>query len=77
MAPLMPTPAQCLALLPKLNNEDPDIRYMSLNDLCALLEAGGNGFLSADYHTCAKIIDGIITTLDDQNGEVQNQAIKW
>lgn len=77
MPPSTASPAQCLALLPKLNNEDPDIRYMSLNDLCTLLESGSSTFLSTDYHTCAKIIDGIITTLDDQNGEVQNQAIKW
>lgn len=72
-----PTPAQCLALLPKLNDADADIRYMSLNDLFTLLNAGSSSFLASDYHTCAKIIDGIILTLDDQNGEVQNQAIKW
>ena len=80
MAPsqaLISTPAQCLALLPKLNDADADIRYMSLNDLCNLLDAGSPNFLNGDYHTCAKIIDGIILTLDDQNGEVQNQAIKW
>ena len=79
MAPtvLNPTPAQCLALLPKLSDADADLRYMSLNDLYNLLNAGAPTFLSSDYHTCAKIIDGVIQTLDDQNGEVQNQAIKW
>ena len=77
MAPGAVQPAQCLALLPKLDDTDPDIRYMSLNDLCSLLGSGSGSFLYSDYHSCAKIIDGIIKTLDDQNGEVQNQAIKW
>ena len=72
-----PTPAQCLALLPKLGDGDADIRYMSLNDLTNLLNAGSPTFINNDYHTCAKIIDGLLKTLDDKNGEVQNQAIKW
>ncbi|KAG8530486.1 uncharacterized protein KY384_004989 [Bacidia gigantensis] len=78
MAPSIsnPTPAQCLSLLPKLNDADADIRYMSLNDLYSLLTAGASTFLTSEYHTSAKIIDGIIQALDDQNGEVQNQAIK-
>ena len=79
MAPILahPTTAQCLSLLPKLSDADADLRYMSLNDLYSLLNAGSATFLSTEYHTCAKIIDGILLTLDDQNGEVQNQAIKW
>ena len=72
-----PTPAMALALLPKLSDADADLRYMSLNDLYNLLNAGAPTFLHSDYHTSAKIVDGIIQTLDDQNGEVQNQAIKW
>ena len=72
-----PTPQQCVALLPKLNDADADFRYMSLNDLYSLLNTGAQTFLSGDYHSCAKIIDGLIQTLDDQNGEVQNQAIRW
>ena len=71
------TPAQALALLPKLSDADADLRYMSLNDLYNVLEAGSAGLLVNDYHTSAKIIDGVLLTLDDQNGEVQNQAIKW
>ena len=71
------TPTQALALLPKLSDADSDIRYMSLNDLHNCLDAGAPTFLSGDYHTSAKIIDGVIQTLDDQNGEVQNQAIRW
>ena len=50
---------------------------MSLNDLYNTLNAGASTFLVNDYHTSAKIIDGVLQTLDDQNGEVQNQAIKW
>ena len=79
MAPSVqnPTPAQALALLPKLSDADADLRYMSLNDLYDILDAGAPNFLTSDYHSSAKIIDGILMTLDDQNGEVQNQAIKW
>ncbi len=71
------TPAQALALLPKLSDADSDLRYMSLNDLYTCLNAGSSTFLSSDYHTSAKIIDGVLLTLDDPNGEVQNQAIRW
>ena len=71
------TSTQCLALLPKLSDADADLRYMSLNDLHSTLEAGAPSFLASDYHTSAKVIDGVLQTLDDQNGEVQNQAIKW
>ena len=71
------TPAQALALLQKLGDADADIRYMSLNDLHNVLGTGAPNFLTNDYHSCAKIIDGVLTTLDDQNGEVQNQTIKW
>lgn len=78
MAPaLNATPAQALALLPKLSDADADLRYMSLNDLYNVLNTGTPNFLTADYHTSAKIIDGVLMTLDDPNGEVQNQAIKW
>ena len=77
MAPAIPTPAHALALLPKLSDADADLRYMSLNDLYNVLNAGAPNLLANDYHASAKIIDGVLTTLDDLNGEVQNQAIKW
>ncbi|KAL8717566.1 MAG: hypothetical protein Q9225_005198 [Loekoesia sp. 1 TL-2023] len=70
------TPAGVLALLPKLSDADADIRYMSLNDLDGILRSGGTGFLSNEYHTCAKTVECLLKTLDDTNGEVQNQAIK-
>lgn len=50
---------------------------MSLNDLFKILHNGAPNFLVSDYHTCTKAADGLLKTLDDQNGEVQNQAIKW
>lgn len=71
------TPGNVIALLPKLSDADSDIRYMSLNDLYKVLRNGAPNFLVSDYHTCIKAADGLLKTLDDQNGEVQNQAIKW
>lgn len=71
------TPANVQALLPKLNDADPDIRYMSLSDLHKVLINGAPSFLLSDYLACTKAVEGLLKTLDDQNGEVQNQAIKW
>lgn len=76
MAPQPSSPSQVVALLPKLNDADSDIRYMSLNDLYNVLQNGAPNFLISDYHTCAKAVEGLLKTLDDQNGEVQNQAIR-
>ncbi|KAL8770901.1 MAG: hypothetical protein Q9209_003552 [Squamulea sp. 1 TL-2023] len=70
------TPAAIGALLPKLSDADADIRYMSLNDLDTILRSGAPGFLLNDYHMCAKTVECLLKTLDDTNGEVQNQAIK-
>ncbi|KAL8700756.1 MAG: hypothetical protein Q9224_000819 [Gallowayella concinna] len=70
------TPAAIGALLPKLSDADADIRYMSLNDLDSMLRSGPSTFLLNDYHTCAKTVECLLRTLDDTNGEVQNQAIK-
>ena len=75
--PQNPTSNNVAALLPKLNDADSDLRYMSLNDLFNILNAGSHSFLLNDYNTCARTVDGLLKTLDDQNGEVQNQAIKW
>ena len=81
MAPAMTaqniSPASVTSLLPKLGDADADIRYMSLNDLDKTLRLGAPGFLHGDYHTCAKTLECLLKTLDDSNGEVQNQAIKW
>lgn len=75
--PPNPTSQTVAALLPKLHDADPDYRFMSLNDLFQVLTIGKQDFLHNDYNTAAKTVDGIIKTLDDQNGEVQNLAIKW
>ncbi|QDS77218.1 hypothetical protein FKW77_002867 [Venturia effusa] len=64
------------ALLPKLYEDDPDLRYMGLADLTALLNTGGPNLLAHDYHVSAKTVDGLLATLKDSNGEVQNMAIK-
>ena len=66
-----------LGLLPKLDDPDPDIRFMQLNDLAAILVTTGSESLRSDTHTSAKVIDRIIKALTDGNGEVQNQALKW
>lgn len=72
-----PTSQTVAALLPKLHDADPDYRFMSLNDLFQVLTVGKPDLLHNDYNTAAKTVDGIVKTLDDQNGEVQNLAIKW
>lgn len=49
---------------------------MSLNDLNHMLTIGGPTFISHDYSCCARVVDGLLHTLNDQNGDVQNMAIK-
>ncbi len=75
--PQVPTANTLLSLLPKLSDADADIRYMSLDDLDKTLRASSPAFLLNDYPTCAKAVESLLKTLDDQHGEVQNQAIKW
>ncbi|TAQ89582.1 hypothetical protein B7494_g2085 [Chlorociboria aeruginascens] len=74
--PTNPTSSTVAALLPKLHDADPDYRFMSLNDLFQVLTIGKSDLLHNDYNTAARTVDGILKTLDDQNGEVQNLAIK-
>ncbi|KAF7503484.1 hypothetical protein GJ744_003713 [Endocarpon pusillum] len=69
--------AQTLAnLLPKLHDPDPDIRFMSLSDLCNILVAPASSYISNDSNSAARIVDGLLKSLTDTNGEVQNQALK-
>jgi cullin-associated NEDD8-dissociated protein 1 len=75
--PQNPTPQTVLALVQKLSDADPDFRFMSLNDLLQVLANGKPDFLHHDYNVAARTVDSIIRTLDDNNGEVQNLAIKW
>ena len=65
------------ALLGKFADPDPDIRYMSLNDLFELLAGPGAHHVCSESYYCTKIVDGLLKTLEDQNGEVQNQALNW
>ena len=75
--PQNPTATNVAALLPKFTDADADLRYMALNDLQNLLGAGHPGFLLSDLTTVGRTVDALLKTLDDTNGEVQNQAIKW
>lgn len=64
-------------LLTKINDPDPDIRYMQLSDLINILSSTSSEYVRNDTHTAARIIEGLLKALADQNGEVQNQALKW
>ncbi|KAL2754901.1 hypothetical protein ACRALDRAFT_1051386 [Sodiomyces alcalophilus JCM 7366] len=71
-----PTPGSVMPLLSKLSEPDPDYRFMALNDLIVIFERAKPDFLHHDYNVAARTVDSIIKTLDDQNGEVQNLAVK-
>ena len=74
--PTNPSSHNVASLLPKLQDADSDIRYMTLNDLHTMLTIGSPTFLSHDYTTCCKVVDGLLHTLGDSHGDVQNMAIK-
>lgn len=74
--PQNPTPQNVLALLPKVSDPDSDYRFMALNDLAATLNNGHQNFLSTDYTTCCRVVDGLLKALQDSHGDVQNMAIK-
>ncbi|KAG2416874.1 hypothetical protein HFD88_008091 [Aspergillus terreus] len=63
-------------LLSKLDDPDPDMRYMSLNDLLGILNNPNSSFLSHDQFMSTRLADGLLKALDDQHGDVQNQALK-
>lgn len=75
--PANPTSHTVTQLLGKLTDNDPDFRFMALNDLITVFATGKPDMLHHDYNTAARTIDHVVKALDDQNGEVQNQAIKW
>lgn len=64
-------------LLGKLDDPDADLRYMSLNDLFGILTEQTSSFLQTDTRSSTKLADGLLKALDDQHGDVQNQALKW
>ncbi|MCJ1281502.1 hypothetical protein MMC26_000822 [Xylographa opegraphella] len=70
------TASDVILLLPKFGDLDSDIRFMSLVDLCNILNAGPPTLLQNDYNTTAKVIDCLLKSLDDTNGDVQSQALK-
>lgn len=73
-----PPTYQLTGLLEKMTNNDPDYRFMSLNDLLDTLRTSpGFHFSQLDSSLSTKLLDGVIKLLDDQNGEVQNLAVKW
>lgn len=72
-----PNPQNISALLARMSDADPDYRFMSLNDLHQILTKQKAEFLNHDYGTSSRIMDSVIKHLDDQNGEVQNLAVKW
>ncbi|RAH81172.1 hypothetical protein BO86DRAFT_419435 [Aspergillus japonicus CBS 114.51] len=63
-------------LLHKLDDPDPDMRYMSLNDLLGLLDNPNSSYLAHDQVSASKLAEGLLKALDDQHGDVQNQALK-
>ena len=68
------TPSDLSSLIPKFADSDSDIRFMSLVDLCNILNAGPH--LIGDLNTTTRIVDCLIVLLDDTNGDVQSQALK-
>ncbi|KAI6837578.1 TIP120-domain-containing protein [Hortaea werneckii] len=74
--PSNPNSHNVASILGKLQDPDADIRYMTLNDLNKMMEIGSPTFLSHDYNTCAKTVDGLLHTLGDSRGDVQNMAIQ-
>ena len=64
-------------LLSKFSDPDPDMRYMSLNDLLGILDSPSSAYLSHDQASSSKLAEGLLKALDDQHGDVQNQALKW
>ncbi|PGH27648.1 hypothetical protein AJ80_00661 [Polytolypa hystricis UAMH7299] len=64
------------SLLSKLTDPDPDIRYMSLDDLLGILQQPNSSYLSQDSSLCSRVVEGLLKALEDQHGEVQNQALK-
>lgn len=75
--PLVPGSSTITTLLGKFNDDDPDFRFMALNDLITVFDTAKPDILLHEYNIAARTIDAVVKALDDQNGEVQNQAIRW
>jgi hypothetical protein len=77
MAERQVTQQTIFGLLAKLSDPDADLRYMSLNDLYDILTGSQSSFLTHDRGTSTRLAEGLLKSLDDQHGDVQNQALKW
>jgi cullin-associated NEDD8-dissociated protein 1 len=74
--PPNPTAHNVAQLLPRFADDDPDFRFMALSDLHDILVVAHSNILTHDDVVAAKAVEGLLTTLVDTNGEVQNQAVK-
>ncbi|CAI4214804.1 unnamed protein product [Parascedosporium putredinis] len=74
--PPNPSPNMVLQLLQRMTDADPDFRFMSLNDLLQVLTIAKPDLLHHEYNIGARTVDALTKALDDQNGEVQNLAVK-
>ena len=75
--PSNPNSSNIVLLLPKFTDNDSDLRYMSVNDLYTILNIGPSTIFANDHATCSRVIDSLLKLIDDRNGDVQSQAIKW
>jgi len=75
--PTNPTSQTIKDLLPKLSDQDPDFRYMGLNDLIEVLDRGKDDILKHDFSIAMRTADCLAKGLGDANGEVQQLALKW
>jgi cullin-associated NEDD8-dissociated protein 1 len=71
------TATQISGMIQKLQDPDPDIRFMQLSDLQGALSNINTEWVRNDIPTAGRVIEGVVHALGDQNGEVQNQALKW
>jgi hypothetical protein len=72
-----PSPSDLVPLIPKLSDGDSDIRFMTLVDLKKILDSAPPTFVTRELAATSAVIDGLMKVLDDTNGDVQSQALKW
>ena len=61
----------------KLESQDSDLRFMALNDILTSLTRGSPVLLNNEKDISGQIVQGLVRTLDDSNGEVQNMSVRW
>ena len=55
---------------------DADFRFMAASDLTNELQSPSTEAFINDSIS-HKVVDAVLTTLEDKNGEVQNMGVKW